>query len=169
MLRFSILPSVLFSILLLACWPVSENDLKRLTNFKISDRVHWFCRFFTIYSPFYDSRLNFGKGQGFLWKKMPQNVTLKFNLVLFLLEDWNDAAFEEDEIFQGQFSTFLPFLCEKCPFFEIPMFAWKSWSILLPRLRAFCARIWNWFKTVFPTSTVFKKMPWKWKCCFLYS
>ena len=55
---------------------------------------------------------------------MPQNVTLKFNLVPFLARGLNDAAFEEDEIFQGLLPV--PFLCEKCPFFEIPMFAWKS-------------------------------------------
>ena len=87
----------------------------------------------------------------------------------FLLRGLKWRCFWGGRDFSGSIFNFLPFLCEKCPFFEIPMFAWKSWSILLPRLRAFCARIWNWFKTVFPTSTVFKKMPWKWKCCFLYS
>ena len=116
MLRFSILPSVLFSILLLACWPVSENDLKRLTNFKISDRVHWLCRFFTNIFPFYDSRLNFGKGQEFLWKIMPQNVTLKFNLVPFLARGLKWRCFWGGRDFSGSIFNFLPFLCEKCPF-----------------------------------------------------
>ena len=98
------------------------------------------------------------EGPGIFVGKNASKCQKKVQLVPLSCSRVEWRCFEVDEFFKGLLPV--PFLCEKCPFFEIPMFAWKSWSILLPRLRAFCARIWNWFKTVFPTSTVFKKMPW---------
>ena len=53
---------------------VPKNDLKMLTNFKSPTECTEFCRFLTIYHPFYGSRLCYGRGQGYLWIKMPQNV-----------------------------------------------------------------------------------------------
>ena len=85
----------------------------------------------------------------------------------FLLEDWMTLLLRRTRFFRVYFLC--PFCVKNVLFLRYLFFAWTSWSILVPRLRAFCARIWNWFKTVFPTSTVFKKMPWKWKCCFQYS
>ena len=124
-----------------------------------------FCRFLTIYSPFYGSRLYFGKGQGYLWKKMPQNVKKSSIWSPFLLEDWMTL------LWGGQNFSRVYFLCPFC----VKNVLWDTYFLLeqadqfLSRLRAICARILDWSKTVFPTCTVFKKMPWKWKCCFQYS
>ena len=58
----------------------------------------------------------------------------------FLLEVWDDAAFEEDEIFQGQFSIFCPFCVKNVRFWDIYV-AWRGWSIPFARLRAFCKKL----------------------------
>ena len=74
---------------------------------------------------------------------MPQNVKKSSIWSPFLARGLNDVALRWTKFFQGLLPV--PFLCEKCPLRYL-FFAWTSWSILVPRLRAFCARIWNWLK-----------------------
>ena len=97
--------------------------------------------FSQIYSPFYDSRLNFGKGQGFLWKIMPQNVTLKFNLVPFLARGLKWRCFWGGRDFSGSIFNFLPFLCEKCPFLrylcllgKVDQFFSQGWELFVQEI-----------------------------------
>ena len=86
-----------------------------------------FCRFLTIYHPFYGSRLYYGRGQGYLWIKMPQNVKKSSIWSPFLARGIEWRCFEVDEFFQGLLPV--PCFCEKCPLRYL-FFAWTSWSIL---------------------------------------
>ena len=134
-----------------------------LTNFKSPTECTEFCRFLTIYHPFYGSRLYFGKSQGYLWIKMPQNVKKSSIWSPFLARGIEWRCFEVDEFFQGLLPV--PFLCEKCPLRYL-FFAWTSWSILVPSLRAFGQEIWNGLKLYSQSSTVFQKNAIKMKMLF---
>ena len=125
-----------------------------------------FCRFLTIYSPFYGSRLYFGKGQGYLWIKNASKCQKKFNLVPLSCSRIEWRCFEVDEIFPGSTSCAL-FVWKMS--FEIPIFCLNKLINSCQGWELFVQEFWTGLKLYSQTSTVFKKMPWKWKCCFQYS
>ena len=81
----------------------------------------------------------------------------------FLLEGLNDVALRWTNFSRVYFLC--PVFCEKCPL-KCLFFAWTSWSILVPSLRAFGQEIWNGLKLYSQSSTVFQKNAMKMKMLF---
>ena len=80
-----------------------------------------FCRFLTIYSPFYGSRLYFGKGQGYLWKKNASKCQKSSIWSPFLLEDWVTLLLRWTKFFRVYFL---------CPFCVKNVLFWDTYFLL---------------------------------------
>ena len=134
-----------------------------LTNFKSPTECTDFCRFLTIYHPFYGSRLYYGRGQGYLWIKMPQNVKKSSIWFPFLAQGIEWRCFEVGEFFQGLLPV--PCFLWKMPF-EIPIFCLNKLINSCQDWELFVQELWNGLKLCSQTSTVFQKNAIKMKMLF---
>ena len=119
MLRFSILPLVCFQD---SCWLVDQFPLRwfeeahELQNLRQSAATLIMSVFSQIYSLFMTLGLILGRSGIFVENNASKCHFFGSIWSPFLLEVWDDAAFEEDEIFQGQFSIFCPFCVKNVRF-----------------------------------------------------
>ena len=110
----------------------------------------------------------FWKGPGIFVGKKCLKMSKKSSIWSpFLARGLNDVALRWTNFSRVYFLC--PFCVKKCPLRYL-FFAWTSWSILVPSLRAFGQEIWNGLKLYSQSSTVFQKKCHKnEKCCFQYS